>query len=86
VGGVDLVDFGSVGAVDGYAIGLVYGRAWDGVGYRLIVWQARVDRFTRIVGWVGAVHRHSSPPSVGTQFRIRLTLATALGRTRFKSS
>jgi GntR family transcriptional regulator len=32
-----------------------------------------------IVGWIGAVDGHSSPPSVGTQFRIRLTLGNGSG-------
>src|ERR1700733_12423046 len=35
--------------------------------------------FIGIVGWVWAVDRHSSPPSVGTQFRIRLTLGNGSG-------
>jgi hypothetical protein len=31
-------------------------------------------RFVGIVGWVGSVDWHSSPPRVGTQYRIRPTL------------
>ena len=42
-----------------------------------------VARFTGIIRWVGAVDRRSSRPNVGTQFRIRLPLATALGGIRF---
>jgi DNA-binding GntR family transcriptional regulator len=38
-----------------------------------------VAGFIGIVGWVGAVDGHTSPPSVGTQFRIRLTLGNGSG-------
>ncbi len=44
-----------------------------------IVGWATVAGFIGIVGWVGAVDGHSSPPSVGTQFRIRLTLGNGCG-------
>ena len=79
VGGVHLLDFGSVGAVGGNAIGLVQRQWWVRVRGSGIVGLRTVGGFIGIVGWVGAVDRHSSPPSVGTQFRIRLTLGNGSG-------
>ncbi len=73
-----MLDFGSVGAVDCDAIDLVQ-RQWWGVGCLRVIRDGTVAGFTGVVGGVGAVDRHSSPPSVGTQFRIRLTLGNGSG-------
>jgi hypothetical protein len=78
-GGIGLLDLGLVCAVGGNAVALVERQSWGGVWRLGVVDWATVAGFSGIVGWVRAVDRHSSPPSVGTQFRIRLILGNGSG-------